>query len=442
MKLKVFFAGDGDCLLLSSGDGHHALIDGGRSTPFRRHAWPLLQTLETIDLVIVSHIDADHISGILWLMEAVADWTVFDFQREGGNDHAPEPQVPRPPQIHRLWHNSWRAQVGALAEPIEAFAGRVGDGLETSAIDVDGVSLDGRKALGALQDLTESIPQGVELLRTVDDRTPVLRNHGFKQDLVLLRNPLHVEPLGTTALTVIGPATKHLEKLRDEWREWLDTPKGRAATRAELPTRRDAQGPALGVGGIDFVEARAAEREEGEQLVAALVQRAEILRSSEPGKVTPPNRASITLLAEEDGRTCLLTGDAAEEEILDGLKAAGRIEDGRCFLDVVKVQHHGSEFNLSRLFAGTVLADHYIFCSDGANHNPDPSVVKTVAETRLEKDERPFTLWFNCSPARTIENRREPLRAALEEAHAAAAAHAEVSVKVLADDEPFFELEV
>jgi glyoxylase-like metal-dependent hydrolase (beta-lactamase superfamily II) len=104
VKLKVFSASDGDCLMLTSSDGHHALIDGGRGESFRKQTWPALQALakadEAIDLVVVSHIDADHISGILWLMKAVAAWSVYDYQTtDGGNAGFPEPAVPRPPRI-------------------------------------------------------------------------------------------------------------------------------------------------------------------------------------------------------------------------------------------------------------------------------------------------------------------------------------------------------
>ncbi len=436
MKLEVFFAGDGDCLLLTSSDGHRALIDGGRSETFQKQTWPALQALEkadkAIDLVVVSHIDADHISGILWLMKAVAAWSVYDYQTtEGNNPGFPKPAVPRPPEIKRFWHNSWRAQLGDLAGPIEAYVSRVGDGLETSSVDPSNVSKAAVEVIDAIQGLAESIPDGVDLLRIVDNETPIPRNAPFK-DLVLLKDPAHVEKLGKTRLTVIGPTKKHLTNLRKEWREWLDTPSGRRAANEEVPTRRDAQGPAHGVGGTDFVEARTAERAEGEELVASLVAAAEIIVTTNPSKVTPPNRASITLLAEERKRTCLLTGDAAEEEILEGLEAAGRIKDGRFWCNVVKVQHHGSEYNLSEVFAGTVLADQYVFCADGANENPDPSVVKTVVETRLKKDPRPFTVWFNTSPERTLPSRRTALRAAISEATKAAGKHPdEITVKVL-----------
>ena len=46
MRLEVFHAADGDCLLLSSGDGHHVLVDGGRAGTFADNTQPRLQELK------------------------------------------------------------------------------------------------------------------------------------------------------------------------------------------------------------------------------------------------------------------------------------------------------------------------------------------------------------------------------------------------------------
>ena len=448
MKLKVFFASDGDCLLLTSSDGHHALIDGGRGDSFRKGTWPALQALakekETLDLVVVSHIDADHISGILWLMKNVAAWSVYDYQTTaGGNPTFPKPSTSRPPRIDKLWHNSWRAQLGDLAGPIESYLSRVSESVETTAFDGSKAPDAAVELVDAVQGLAESIPDGVELLRVVDDETPTPRNTPFK-DLVLLRDPPHVEKLGTTKLTVIGPARKHLRRLRDEWREWLTGKPGTNGNVDEsVPGQGpEPQGPGLAAEVFDLAAVPAQERADAEQLVADLVAAAEIIVTTDPSSVTPPNRASITLLAEEKKRACLLTGDAAEEEILEGLDAAGRIVNGRFWCNVVKVQHHGSEHNLSQTFAGTVLADQYVFCADGAHGNPDPSVVKTIIETRLAADPRPFTLWFNCSPERTLATRRKNLRAAIKEGTTAADKHSAITVNVLDDAKAVFEISV
>ena len=45
MRLRVFKANDGDCLLLSSNDEHHMLIDGGRSGTFKKHVAKVLSNL-------------------------------------------------------------------------------------------------------------------------------------------------------------------------------------------------------------------------------------------------------------------------------------------------------------------------------------------------------------------------------------------------------------
>ena len=444
MKLKVFYATDGDCLLLTSGDGHHALIDGGRTKSFREQTWAVLQELaetkQVLDLVVVSHIDADHISGILWFMKAVADWTVFEFQvSDGGNPTFPEPKVGRPPAIKKLWHNSWPAQLQDLAGPIEGFAARVVDAADPLPPDAS-TPPHAARMFEAVQDLAESIPAGVELRRIVDDATPIVRNKPFK-DLVLLGDPPHVEKLGRTALTVIGPTTEHLKALRDQWRKWLAATSPGSPRIPAGPGRGAASG-AAGLGEDELADALATARARREELVTSIAAAARTIGEADPRNVTPPNRASITLLAEEEGRTCLLTGDAAEEEILEGLEAAGRIDGGRFGCNVLKVQHHGSEFNLSRTFAETVLADHYVFCGDGAHHNPDPAVVRTIVDSRRAVDPRPFTFWFNCSARRTGPSKRSAMEAAISEAGAAAEANPDIRVEVLDDDQPSFEITV
>jgi beta-lactamase superfamily II metal-dependent hydrolase len=442
VKLKVFFASDGDCLLLTSGDGHHVLIDGGRTGSFEKQTRPLLLDMAAsktaIDLVVVSHIDADHISGVISLLEDVAAWAVHDFQvNEGQNATFPEPKRPRPPEIGGLWHNSWRAQLGDLAGPIDALAVNVSEAMELASPSAATGSDAAGRALESVAELAESISDGIKLMRLVEDQTPISRNASFGTKLVRLRRPVHTEQIGTTTLTVLGPSEKHLRRLRDEWRDWLER-----QLHSAQPGSRGGDGEGLGNLELQLAGSVPTSVDEARTVIASIATAAEIIEKTNSARVTPPNRASITLLAEENGRTCLLTGDAAEEELLEGLSAAGCFANGPFHCNVVKVQHHGSEFNLSKVFASKVVAEHYVFCADGAHGNPNPSVVKTIIESRLEA-EGPFTIWFNCSEQRTIPKRREDLGAAIREAREAASRHTDrITVKVLDDDQPFFEIEI
>src|SRR5207247_786314 len=122
------------------------------------------------------------------------------------------------------------------------------------------------------------------------------------------------------------------------------------------------------------------------------------LQAEELGRrenVTAPNLASLMVLVDEAGKTVLLTGDGHHQDILDGLKQLDKLNgDGTIHLNVLKVQHHGSENNLDENFCQRVTADHYVFCGNGAHANPNLTVVQTIVDSR-KNDQRNFKLWFN-----------------------------------------------
>ena len=84
MKLHVVQAEYGDCLLLISENGKNStavLIDGGPYQTFEKHLRPTLQKLPKngkLDLVVLSHIDNDHIISLVDLFGLIKD------QREKG----------------------------------------------------------------------------------------------------------------------------------------------------------------------------------------------------------------------------------------------------------------------------------------------------------------------------------------------------------------------
>ena len=102
-----------------------------------------------------------------------------------------------------------------------------------------------------------------------------------------------------------------------------------------------------------------------------------------------------------------MTGDGHHDDVLAGLTHHGRLAR-RCgvHVDVLKVQHHGSENNIDRNFAKRVTADHYVFCANGEHENPDLRVLEVLLKSRLgtaaersPKPEagQPFSVWLNCS---------------------------------------------
>ena len=102
MRLHLIDAAEGDSLLLESADTQprYALIDGGPTGNFARNVQPYLeQTLGStgkLDVVMVSHVDADHIAGILDLFAELERAAVDGEQRL---------------HIADLWHNSFSATI-------------------------------------------------------------------------------------------------------------------------------------------------------------------------------------------------------------------------------------------------------------------------------------------------------------------------------------------
>lgn len=73
IELTMLPGKDGDCLLLSYGDGtfvRRVLVDGGRASTYSL-VKPVLASLEPghLDLVVVTHVDQDHVLGILSLLK-------------------------------------------------------------------------------------------------------------------------------------------------------------------------------------------------------------------------------------------------------------------------------------------------------------------------------------------------------------------------------------
>src|SRR5215203_3382251 len=124
MKIIVFQSDKGDCLLVEGNDKSHVLVDGGMPSTYTKHVAPFLDNLrknnEKLDVVYVSHIDEDHISGILQMMDDAVDWQIFDFQKNiAKNPKAKEPSALLPPPIDCVWHNAFHEQVDDNTGEIE-----------------------------------------------------------------------------------------------------------------------------------------------------------------------------------------------------------------------------------------------------------------------------------------------------------------------------------
>jgi beta-lactamase superfamily II metal-dependent hydrolase len=309
--LTLLPAGQGDSILLEYGDPgepHRVLIDGG---PARCYAQVSARLAELpadrrrVDLLVLTHVDADHIEGVIKLL----------------NDAG------LAAEIGEVWFNGYEQ-----LPPDDELGAPQGEIL--SAL------LSARR-----------IP-----LNTAFDGGAVARRHGA----VLPR----VDVPGGLALTVLGPDRATLRALRAVWeKECRRTGIAPGSTRdaLELLAARDKLSPLDSyLDGLD-PEALAAAPE-----IAA--------------DTSVTNASSIVLLAEHDGRSVLLAGDATPSVLTGGLERL-LAERNRPVLDVdaVKLPHHGSRRNVTREVLDLLRSPAYLVSSDGSYfRHPDPEAIARV----------------------------------------------------------------
>jgi hypothetical protein len=157
----------------------------------------LLKDDGTLNVVCVSHVDADHITGVLDLLAVI--------ERDRANG--------RPPlRVDDLWHNGF-------AEAIDTPDGRITLGLEV-LLDAAG------QANVAMPDGSLDlfgIAEGARLHRSAA-RLAIPINRAFGGGPIspdYLADP--VRTLGEAKITVVGPTRANLEELQREWLLWLES---------------------------------------------------------------------------------------------------------------------------------------------------------------------------------------------------------------------------
>jgi beta-lactamase superfamily II metal-dependent hydrolase len=359
LTLEVLPAAEGDCLLLhwkTAGQPKIALIDGGPGQIYEEHLRPRLDDIVTnlevkqlaLELVMVSHMDSDHIVGVKKLIRAI---------RQEIDNNAPI--ADRTLKVRRLWLNvfndilgdsidkyykaltaSVQASIGGKPNPelVDAFVEKF---KERQADDEEMAEFEARSVAAVLA----GYPEG----RDVRD------DHNFlfkKNQTAALNNPFTDAQGRPTLITV--------EKTHE--------PAKIAGLSITIVGPRNSEIKALQTEFDDYIEEHGLT---AEALLAAY---------ADP---SVKNLSSIACLVELDGKRIFLTGDARGDVIIRGLEAQNLFdEDGRFVIDILKVPHHGSDNNVKPEFFEKIIADTYVLSGDGKHGNPERNTIQWIVDAR------------------------------------------------------------
>ncbi|SFR92021.1 hypothetical protein SAMN05428960_3196 [Mitsuaria sp. PDC51] len=356
-RIELLPARHGDCLLLSYGDAarpHRVLIDGGPIGAYgalsaRLAALP--EDQRELELLVITHVDGDHIEGCLKLLNHPELATFRD-----------------------IWFNGWPHIAQELKEPPPA----------PRQAPSDEAGIHQRSAM-----------QGTEISVRIDGRQ---WNAAFEGAPVFVpaTGPLPVRELpGGLRLTLLSPTLDKLVKLRTAWSRALERAEVDPANEAALRARLDG---------------RAAYRASGARLRPTPDQ----MMSSAALALGPmddavANGSSIAVIAEYAGRRLALLGDAHAPTLAATLgRLAAATGAATLRLDAVKLAHHGSAANLSPELLGRIECGTWLVSTDGSlfQHPDDEAIHAVVRQVPGAR------LFFNYRSDRTAPWGEPAMRAA------------------------------
>lgn len=198
-KIRIVQADYGDCLILEYGTAstpRFLLIDGGPENVFANHLRAELAAIgaagHRLDLVAISHVDTDHITGLLDLLAELRD------QRVNGR--------PELVGIDALWHNSFARAIDTTNEIVPQLNA-------LAALNQMAAPQAGASILG--------IGEG-NRVRQMAIQLTIPMNSGFAGDVICVDDAPEPVSLGNLRLTIVGPTRANLQELRLKWLDWLD----------------------------------------------------------------------------------------------------------------------------------------------------------------------------------------------------------------------------
>lgn len=321
VQLELFPALGGDCILISFEEiDYRILIDGGYRETFSNALASALKALKTrgkgIDLLVVTHVDNDHIMGIIGLFQALK---IQEIEIE----------------IREIWYNGYRhlfTDSKQAASPV----------LEKSLRDeIRKIDFDDREAQ---QGKEIGYSQGETLARLLAYAWKNVWNKKFGGKAACCqKESVSVELLSKyLSVTLLNPSCLELQALESQWNAFR--------RKKCLPLKN----------GDSVVYEHCFER----------------FLTNADSSVT--NQSSITFMltyvASVRTYQLLFLGDASAERCLERLGDWKNIK-----FDCIKLPHHGSKNNITENTLSQLQAEYLLFSTDGRKFgHPDWEVVEAA----------------------------------------------------------------
>ena len=362
IEIEVLPANEGDCILIKAvKEDIHILIDGGTAETYRNYLRARLNQLRNegkkIDLLIVTHIDNDHIGGIIELL------------KENGTNT--NPKIIR---IDNIWHNSYRH----LQIKKKQVLGKAEKNILDKIIYNGEVSLN----YSSGNNSAISARQGTTLAGLIF-QGGYHWNEQFDEQAVM-NNGIYYQFGKECFVTVLKPNISDLERLGNKWKRDLKKSKYSFVFSEDkifddafeyyfrcMPT--DVKG--------NYEKISYSNQNIQEKTIEEI--------SGEPVSIdnSVTNRSSISIIIKYKNRKLLFLADNIADGILEYISPEDRA------FSLVKLPHHGSVNNISNKFIECIESDTYVVSTSSEKYDhPD---IETLAKIACKGTEYVKRIYFN-----------------------------------------------
>ena len=344
IHIKMFRAGSGDCILLEFEKADfRILIDGGFVETYQQELRPYLRMLSKkgkhINLLIISHIDQDHINGIKALLKE--------------NENSNSPKII---QIDEVWFNGFRhTEVKRDKKDISHYEEAV---LRTLANKNSYLKkADGSREISYMQGNSVA-----ELL--------IKNNYHWNTSVKgssISTDTIRHKAFGNITFQILNPTQKILNELAEDWL-WMLKAKCKQVIISDNSLFDDAfEGAYIGEHEDWLVVKKdiSNDSENKEYNWKLLVE-----EDDEKADTKLSNRSSIAVLISYKGINLLFPGDCAIHFFED------RLPDK---IDIVKLPHHGSGKNTDKNFIRNTYVSYYLISTNGKHQeHPSPKIIANI----------------------------------------------------------------
>ena len=358
LKIKMYPAGNGDAFLISSA-GTNILVDGGYPQTFDKYVVHDLCELsnkgESLDLVITSHIDADHISGLIRFLSLNESFT-----------------SPKIVEIKNIWHNSLRSLTTINSSDIDPSDQKLLNSIcrRGHPSHVEYTSNEANEI---------SARQGSSLSFLIRSGGYTWNGNDGKTNISVEHTQILSFPNGN--IRVIGPTQRRLDELLHWWKKQLQ----------KIGYKGPKESGDLIDDAFEFLCEHSVESNKLNPVLLSTGNHKKLKDVYTPDS-SATNGSSIATIIELDGVRVLMLADAWAEDIVQELKNL-KVRGHSMIFDAIKISHHGSLHNSSPELLELIDAPKFIVSSNGKAHNhPDIEVLTAIVDRPASFSR---TLYFN-----------------------------------------------